>query len=440
MRRLCFFLFTFLWCLSTHAQEVNIFGKVVDITGQPLPGATVKYENRKGTIADANGNFQITTNEKESVSLKIRFIGYKTIDTLVTFSNRTDIFLRIEMTQELFELPDIEITADYQNIFEDYRPFIIDFTINNDFFYLITKTGQKSFLNKANLNGTILEKHELKGGYNRFYNSCLGGVILVGNEICAEMHDLDDKLFITNEFSIDYFDKYIVPCKFKKNGFLLFKNISVHNKKIDYIRFGRDQDPYILYTVFDHEGAKVSQSYFSELIRAYYKETGSASLDDIDYGFERENVIDDGSWSGDLQDLITTNLTHKLVLQYQALGLKEVSSELFVMDNTPYILDQFSEKVLKIDENLTHSQPVGNLKLNEDFKIITDNASKTYFQIDDTLYELNIENPNCSLTPVLEMPHYYFNERSLIHKGTLYRLGRKSINTVRKKIFRTALY
>jgi len=436
--RILFILFLFFCTSVSLAQHIDIYGQVTDADGEPMSGATINYQPKSGTVTDSNGNFHIETTAKNSIKLKIRFIGYKTVDTLLTLDNATEVFLQITMSPDLQELPNIEISAKYQNIFDNYRSHIIDFTISKNIFYLIVKKGQKTFLCKANLNGTILEEHKLENSYNRFYNSCMGGVILVGSEWCAELHNLDDKLFITNEFSIDHFNKYIVPCKLKRNETLLFKNISKHNKKIDYFKFEQDRNPIIFYTVHDKKGEMVSQSYYRELLGAYYRETENVSINDIDYGFERQNIIDDGAWNGDLQDLIITNITHRLVLQYQALGLQEVESDLFVVDGTIYILDVLNKQIVQVREDLEYAYPIDIFDL-DDIKIISDNKTSTYFQIDDDLYAVQIEANKMQLELVKELEHCYFNERKLLHEGILYRLGRKSINTVRKNIFRDSL-
>lgn len=421
-----------------QAQNINIIGQVTDLDGMPLAGATINYDNKKGTIADTDGNFHIQTPANSEIRLIIRYIGYETIDTIITPSETSELYVQFKMKQELFELPNIEITADYQNIFDGYKFHIIDFTISNDLFYLIVKKGQNSFICQANINGTILEEHELQGGYSKFHNSCLGGIILVGRDFCAELHTLDGKLFITNEFSIDYYDKYIVPCKLKMEEALVFKNISHHNKRIDYLQFKKDENPEVLYTVYDQEGEAVSQSYYAQLMREYHKETGSASLEDIDHGFDRQNIINDGSWNGDLQDLITTNTTHYLVLQYQALGLKEVKSDLFVADGKPYVFDAHNMQVVELYKD-EKGIDISSFDLDEDTKIISDNVHHTFFESNHRLYEVEILENAVNLKAFKKIDHCYFKERDLIHKGILYRLGRKSMGTVRKTIFRDSL-
>ena len=422
------------------AQNVEILGKVTDLEGKPLPGATIKYNEKSGTMADAEGNFYINIEAEGRLQLTIRYIGYETIDTTLLLSGSNKHFLSIEMTPQLFQLPDVEISATYQNIFEEYRYHIIDFTISEDIIYLIIKKGRKSFIVTTNLRGTVLDEHELNGGYSRFYNSCLGGIILVGKESCAELHDIDDQLFVTNEFSIDYFNKYIIPCKVSQDKALIFKLISRHNKKIDYIKFEESKEAVHLFSVYDRVGEKVSQSYFNDLLREYFKESGKSSLIDIDYGFERQNIIADGSWNGDIQDLIITNTTHRLALQYQALGLKEVSSELFLVDENIFVLDDLNKEVFKLNISDHSSEKFGGFAFEgDDVEFIQDQKRDTYILKDDVLFSTKIADAQLDFDRFKELETVYFNERNLIYKGILYRLGRKSINNVRKNIFREPL-
>ncbi|MDF1695885.1 MAG: carboxypeptidase-like regulatory domain-containing protein [Saprospiraceae bacterium] len=430
--------FIFIVC-SGQAQKTEVFGIVSDIEGTPLSGATINYKSTLGTITDHTGSFYIHTEIEETLALKIRFIGYETVDTIIRSNTENRIFVHIKMKPSITRLPKAEITAKYQNLFDNYYHHIIDFTISEDIIYILIKKGRKPYLCSANLRGTILEEYPLKEAYTGFYNSCLGGIILVGKDECAELHILDGSVFITNEFEMDYFNKYILPCKLKMDEGLVFKNISKHNKKIDYIKFEQDKNPSLLYTVYDREGERVSQSYFSDILRQYYKESLSTDLKDIDHGFNRQNIIDDGSWNGDIQDLIVTNATHELVLQYQALGLKSVTSDLFVINHKPFIFDGMDRSLVQL-ENSTKMEMNGfAFDLSSDFDIITDYVSNTYFLKKENLYPIKIQEQLLTIDQPIQLESIFFKERDFIYKNVLYRLGRKSMSTVKKKIFKTSL-
>jgi len=78
MKKIILFLFLFASLLA-NAQSFTLKGKVVDENNISLPGATILVkENNKGVSTDFNGNFSINL-EKGNYTVKVSFIGYKTI-------------------------------------------------------------------------------------------------------------------------------------------------------------------------------------------------------------------------------------------------------------------------------------------------------------------------------------------------------------------------
>src|SRR6218665_2581341 len=72
----------FLMLVSTiaFAQKTILKGKVIDPTGQPLIGASIAEKGtNNGTVADLEGNFQLTPISSEPI-LVISFIGFKKIE------------------------------------------------------------------------------------------------------------------------------------------------------------------------------------------------------------------------------------------------------------------------------------------------------------------------------------------------------------------------
>lgn len=60
----------------TQAQTIKVKGQVVDESGEPLIGATVKIKGSKdGTVTDLDGNFTINT--ASNATLVISYVGYK---------------------------------------------------------------------------------------------------------------------------------------------------------------------------------------------------------------------------------------------------------------------------------------------------------------------------------------------------------------------------
>ena len=92
--------------VMTFAQTRTVTGKVVDESGQPVIGATVKIQGTSaGTITDINGNFSIDAAAKDV--LDISFVGYTTQD--VTVGSKTSI--SITLKESAIQMSDVVVTA-----------------------------------------------------------------------------------------------------------------------------------------------------------------------------------------------------------------------------------------------------------------------------------------------------------------------------------------
>lgn len=94
-----FLLATFLLGMAAvFAQEKPITGKVVDETGAPLPGATVKIKGtERAVVTDLNGMYSITA--ATGSSLVFSYVGYTTQEIAVGESNVIDIAMTPDVTE-----------------------------------------------------------------------------------------------------------------------------------------------------------------------------------------------------------------------------------------------------------------------------------------------------------------------------------------------------
>lgn len=69
-------------CFGSYAfGQIQVTGKVLDASGEALPGATVTLDNQDdnlGTITDTNGDFTFSLKNKGSYTLEIRYVGFST--------------------------------------------------------------------------------------------------------------------------------------------------------------------------------------------------------------------------------------------------------------------------------------------------------------------------------------------------------------------------
>jgi TonB-linked SusC/RagA family outer membrane protein len=85
MKRLLLLMLLASGLLTAYAQKQLTKGKVLDETGQPLPGATVRVKGTNiSSPANATGEFQIATGDAASPILVISYIGYLTQEVAIT--------------------------------------------------------------------------------------------------------------------------------------------------------------------------------------------------------------------------------------------------------------------------------------------------------------------------------------------------------------------
>ena len=104
------FLFFILFTANTLAQT-TLKGKILDEKGKGLTGANISLKGSyDGATADADGNFQFRTTEKNEQEITITFVGYETHNQKVTI-NSSVMELTIKMRESANELNTVTVTA-----------------------------------------------------------------------------------------------------------------------------------------------------------------------------------------------------------------------------------------------------------------------------------------------------------------------------------------
>ena len=68
--------------IAVYAQENTVTGKVYDVSGEPIIGASVVIQGTtQGTITDMDGDFQLKA--QPSQTLVVSFLGYKDVILLI---------------------------------------------------------------------------------------------------------------------------------------------------------------------------------------------------------------------------------------------------------------------------------------------------------------------------------------------------------------------
>lgn len=67
---------------KASADNSTVRGRVVDVSGEPLIGATIREKGgTRGTVTDIEGNFILSV--PDSAVLQVSFVGYESIEVSV---------------------------------------------------------------------------------------------------------------------------------------------------------------------------------------------------------------------------------------------------------------------------------------------------------------------------------------------------------------------
>src|SRR5215203_6310117 len=90
--------------------QTTITGKVSDVSGAPIVGASVYFEANAGTSTNNNGQYILQTSLTGRKELVVSFVGYKTVSRAVDLIVGT-ITVDVQMEQESTGLNSVVVTA-----------------------------------------------------------------------------------------------------------------------------------------------------------------------------------------------------------------------------------------------------------------------------------------------------------------------------------------
>lgn len=119
VNRLFFYIILFIlfFPINTYAQGIDISGRLIDDTGQPLPNCTVMLYNKgdstlvNGLISDTNGLFTVRANPKSSYLLEIYMLGFEKNISLLNIETENIDMGDIRLKESAISLSEITVTA-----------------------------------------------------------------------------------------------------------------------------------------------------------------------------------------------------------------------------------------------------------------------------------------------------------------------------------------
>lgn len=394
-----------LFVLSVNSvwSQTKIIGSVKTVEGQPLSGASIVLNQVKGTVSDESGQYQIDVDkESQSVVIQFRMLGYATIDTVIT-DLKDFAVVDVMMDAVVFDQPTIVIQADRFDAFDQESWRILDIEMyKGKLLVLYLKAGDR-ILEMFTPEGISMQRSIVTESCNSIFVSCMGGLHLVGEERCVEYAVMGNRLSPQKEYARLMYDKSMAPCMQKKSDHIVLRYWSEHNKKAKFVKY-QDQELTVLHEIYDELSATTAQSYYREIIGKYNFFTNNPKEGAIDEGIPRENIIVDGSWSGDLLELAINNDLHFMIAYYLGVEARPLDIEEIVWKDRLYIFDVVNEKVLRLgeEEKSTKEYNVPNWDWDKKFELIIDNVvDQLYlFKNKRELYAVDFKDGICQLSMV----------------------------------------
>ena len=429
--------------VAIYGQKHHLKGTVGATDGTPLVGASVAISESYGAVTDLIGEYDLILDATaDSVQVQYRMLGYALLDTVLVYSDK-DINLDVVLTPISYEQPTIEITADGFNAFQNEQWRILDIDVHEGRLLILYLKGMSRYIELFSENGLSIQKSELKTPYREIFNSCMGGLHLVGEDRCVEVSMEADGLRPVKEYGRLMFDKSLTPCMYKNDEYTILKYWFNHNKKARYFKY-QNEELTVLKEIFDELSASTAQSYYRDIISSYYYYTNNPQEGAIDLGIPRENIIVDGSWSGDLLELAINNDLHNQIAYFlnveaRPLKLKELS-----IDDTLYIFDVVNESVLMYHDSLdsikTYSAP--DYIWSKSFELMIDAFDNTPYLLQDkqVLYELSFVNWDCRAVAVnseRQADEKMFGAQ--IYNNVLYYYTTDRVDAMKSSVYKVAI-
>ncbi|MEM9887737.1 MAG: hypothetical protein AAF849_17715 [Bacteroidota bacterium] len=373
-------------------STTHISGIIQSEEGDVLYKALIRHQSYSA-ISDLSGYYQMDIPITDTIHLEVSYLGCETIDTLISASHSDSLVIHFTLNRSVLPLPEVSVRPQSENLFERSDWVILDYLFAHDLIVLLVIKRNEKWLYAYSTDGLFVDRLEVNKSYNELHSSCLSSIYVLGSRLCAKV-DLDDRsLRLQPSDTRKRFDQFVAPCLFKFDNQLVFKSLQQHNQRADYF-FYDQQQPQLLYSIYDKQAAQTAQSYHNTIVRLYVQTRATTDEQAIDYGFQQGNIIAEGSWDGDLTNLIISNEIHQEVGYYKAVLSRPLRATAIKWKNQFLLFDFVAKKTVAFrslserDFFILKTDPL--VWEDRRSQLLLDDARGKVFLLDkqDNLYEL----------------------------------------------------
>jgi hypothetical protein len=378
------------WPLGWSQTSV-LPGKVETEAGMPLVGATVELEAGKGVVTDEGGLFELPVTGAGPFRISVRYLGYAPLDTLVTEPRQEALILQLQPLAA--ELPEVAVRSKRLAPFDVGSAWVLDVEVTGNQIYALLKKWRKKELVVFSRGGTLLYSQSVDRDFGLLFRSCLGGIHLLGDKGGVELKPLGDSLQLHGAYSYAEYEELLASCRLSWNDRPIQASFSNHQKLLRYHWFGDQRPEAVLYQTFDEKAAKVASQCYREIMSAYFMAVTYPEPEDIHQGMPPENIVANGTWSGDLTDLIISNEIHTLVSNYLNVESKPIQTLEWEQNGNFMVIDFVRQKLMVLDHPTASPSyhDIPGWDWDSDYKVLTDYSQQEVYFLQSTgeIWRLN---------------------------------------------------
>jgi hypothetical protein len=410
-------------------NQITLKGKIIDETGASLPYARVsELQTKISTLTNQRGIFYMNV-PAEKAHLKISYIGYKIIDTVLYFGSKPKdtVFCTFKMIPSSKEFAVVNVTSKpYQQVYETTNLNILDYTFFGQNILLLVSFKGDYQIRLMDQSEKLLTKQNLNFKPTGFIKDCLGILHIFSKDSLYPVHFNSEQFSFPDAIPIMDYVEFIEPCVASTDDFFFLQHITNFNQTIEYISQRKKDDSYnLIRLINDAEKTKDVLAYAEELQMTYAPSMMSEIFTFKDVRAAREKMQDQYFF-----DLVVTNATY---------------APLIKTANAVYVFDHLADSCFVFSLN---SEPLRQFRIDyhkrQDWvqKLILEDGANQIFAVHSVngiygISEINLETGQ--LKSPLTLTEHTYPEKIKIRNGWVYYLHHDLQNAGFDKLFRVAL-
>lgn len=433
---LIFFLMSYCFAVGQGNRDVTLIIQAADMQGIQAAHLTVNGESHY--ISDGSGKIQLQS-DATSLRLQISHISYARLDTILDIENGNSFTLILEPNS--YSIDPVTI-SDRQRLFEKSNWSVTDITHHDYGFLVSASEGSKRYIYLFDKSGVEVRRSRTDFRHVSIDNGLkIGHYHLMSEKEGLELIVSTDTIMFLQTQPIEKYEKTLHNFLYRNANYSIVEEWGAHNKKyslslVDNKTFETNQ----FYRSFDEESYTRSQSVYREIIGLYYRDSYKLNPFARPGDENAINIVIDGTWTGDLKELIVSDTIQEVYNYYKSICAKEMSVSTHIVSDRLYVLDDMTRimAIYKLGDD--HISPdADEVRIPEEItagKFVNSGSEEELIVLSgDSYYSYHFSDMTFSAI-AFEKENYYYPKTTFYDDNTLYTLARSNRTRPKMSIFK----